>query len=378
MIRILKSLSVFIVLGFQVAAYAQDRPGLGVMDITPLNLNDETLVSAAKVISQLVSHELAATGVYEMVERERLQDILREQGFGLTGCTTDSCVIEIGRLLNAPKMAVGTLGRLGRRYVLTMRIIDVELGIWESHAVEEGIYELEDLGKLVRPLVVKIVEPEESRRAEEDIAPAGQETKAKQRVSTSREELVPSRGKETRFLISFYYNPVIPSTNAGLAGYDWGKSRTGTSLYALLQRFEGEGRIWWGGGLTTQYFLAKPNTDEYRGSMTSLGVFLFGVVGGPGGGVVQADAKVGAGIIRHEIEFFTNSPEPFTPPIENTAHERKLVFLGAAAISVPVSRWLSLSAGVQFLYSGADLDRFGFGRSSITYFSLQTGVTVTL
>jgi len=373
MIRKVSFFSTVLVLFVLGVAYGQERPGLGVMDINPLDPDDRSLISASRVISQLVRHELAATGAFEIVERERVQDILRVQGFGLTGCTSDSCLIEIGRLLNAPKMAVGTLGRLGRKYVLTLRIIDVELGIWDSQGTQSGIYELEELDKLVKPLVDEVVYGRVMPARGEEERPVSPEEKR-----PPEEKPAPLTKKETRFLISLYYNPVIPSTNAGVAGYDWGRNRTGTSFYALLQRFEGAGRIWWGGGLATQYFHSKPSTDEYRGSMTSIGVFLFGVLGGPGRGVVQADVKVGAGIMRHEIEFFTDRPEPFTPPIENTAHESKLAVLGAVGITVPVSGRFSLSAGVQFLFSGADLDRFGFGKPSITYFSLQTGLTITL
>jgi hypothetical protein len=363
MIRILKCFFVFIVVSFQGVAYAQDRPGLGVMDITPLNLNDETLVSAAKVISQLVSHELAATGVYEMVERERLQDILREQGLGLTGCTSDSCVIEIGRLLNAPKMAVGSLGHLGRKHVLTLRIIDVELGVWEGQGTQSGIYELEELDKLVKPLIDEVVYGKVMPAREAEEVPVIEQEK---RPTRERPDL--KSGKETRFLVSLHYSLVDLTHNDDLVDRQWDVDNTGVTASGLVQRFQGEGRIWWGVGVVLQYNDARAGGAGGTGLYTA-GSFLFAGTGGPGDKALQVGLKVGGGIMRLHLNV---------RGVGETTQVRP-AFMGAGTVSLRLSRKLSASLGVQAHGCQVWLDDFGMeGGPSVTFFSLQTGLVFRL
>lgn len=346
-----------------IPAFGQGRPGLGVMDITPLNRDDRNLVSAASVISQLVTHELAATEKFEIVEEQRVEDILRVQGFGLTGCTSDSCVVEIGRLLNASKMAVGTLGRLGRKYVLTLRIIDVELGVWEGQGTQSGIYELEELDKLVKPLIDEVVYGKVMPAREAEEVPVIEQEK---RPTRERPDL--KSGKETRFLVSLYYSPVYNSNNSGLVDYEWEKERVGFSVYGLVQRFQGEGRIWWGAGFAWHYNGAKP-TDPSQGELNSIGSFLFMALGGPGDKPFQVDLKLGGGLMRVDLNLSR----------EGATVQSRPAFMGAGTVSLRLSRKLSASLGVQAHGCQVWLDDFGMeGGPSVTFFSLQTGLVFRL
>jgi len=373
---------VLLVLG---VANGQERPGLGVMDIAPLDPDDRSLISASRVISQLVRHELAATGAFEIVERERMQDILRVQGFGLTGCTSDSCVIEIGRLLNAPKMAVGTLGRLGRKYVLTLRIIDVELGIWESHGVEEGIYELEDLGRLVKPLVKQIVSGEGTVIEEDKELPVTEEEqRPKREEAPTREVSVPSREKRTRVLITLAYG-VIHGSPQTIGPVTWDEVRITGTVYAMLQRPLGKGPLWWGSGLVLNHTYAEPERGQMvspsqevtGGTLDVFGVFFIAALGGPTGGRLQGDLKLGWGVVNfrrsaHVYDSLTGLESG------GRAVARPFAYLAAPTLSVRVTSWLSLVTTAQIYKCSFESEEFEPGKHSPSFFSLQTGVTVTL
>ena len=54
--------------------------------------------------------------------------ILQEQDFQMTGCTSDECAVEVGQLLGARLMLAGSIGRVGNTWTVEMRIIDVETG----------------------------------------------------------------------------------------------------------------------------------------------------------------------------------------------------------------------------------------------------------
>ncbi|MCD6397927.1 MAG: hypothetical protein J7L71_10350 [Spirochaetaceae bacterium] len=44
------------------------------------------------------------------------------------GCTDEECQLEVGKLLAADYMVVGNLGKIGTRYAMSARLIDVETG----------------------------------------------------------------------------------------------------------------------------------------------------------------------------------------------------------------------------------------------------------
>jgi hypothetical protein len=61
-----------------------------------------------------------------------MNEILKEQGFQMTGCTSSECAVEAGKILNVAKMVGGSIGKIGTTYTLDLRIIDVATGKIES------------------------------------------------------------------------------------------------------------------------------------------------------------------------------------------------------------------------------------------------------
>ncbi|MFC1669260.1 CsgG/HfaB family protein [Spirochaetota bacterium] len=87
--------------------------------------------SDAVKVSELVRNELINTGKFTVIERAQMKEILKEQGFQQTGCTDVSCAVKVGKLLSAKKILVGTVMKLGRKIIITGRIVDVEKGVAE-------------------------------------------------------------------------------------------------------------------------------------------------------------------------------------------------------------------------------------------------------
>ena len=50
-----------------------------------------------------------------------VEEILEAQAFSLSGCTDDSCAVEIGELLSAEKIVLGSIEGLGTSMVLTRK-----------------------------------------------------------------------------------------------------------------------------------------------------------------------------------------------------------------------------------------------------------------
>ena len=84
--------------------------------------------SEAGSLTDALRAELVKTGQVTLLERGQMQQILEEQNFQLTGCTSDECAVEIGRLLSVNTMVAGSIGKVGSTFSIVVRIIDVETG----------------------------------------------------------------------------------------------------------------------------------------------------------------------------------------------------------------------------------------------------------
>jgi len=84
--------------------------------------------SSTAIISDRLRTELFKQGGFTVLERNAMQDILKEQGFQQSGCTSDACAVEIGQLLGVSYIVVGTVGKLGHLFTIDVRMIEVSTG----------------------------------------------------------------------------------------------------------------------------------------------------------------------------------------------------------------------------------------------------------
>ncbi len=75
-----------------------------------------------------LSNQIQQTGKYSVIDRMQRENILSELHFSNSGCTDESCQLEIGRLLSARKVIVGSIGVIGNLKILNVKLIDVETG----------------------------------------------------------------------------------------------------------------------------------------------------------------------------------------------------------------------------------------------------------
>ncbi|MRR10061.1 hypothetical protein EG831_08320, partial [bacterium] len=100
----------------------------------------------ARFLTERLGIELSRTGAFELLEREKMAEILREQGFQQTGaCDETACLVEVGRLLPVEKMIGGAVGHVGNVYSAQVRLIDLRTGVVERTATRDYKGELEYL-----------------------------------------------------------------------------------------------------------------------------------------------------------------------------------------------------------------------------------------
>ncbi len=109
------------------AVHADAKMRIAVLDFRAEGVDEQT----ARNISDLIRTELINTDYYTVIERKQMDMILKEQGFQQTGCTDENCAVQIGKLLSAKKILIGSVMRIGKSIVINGRIVDVEKGVAE-------------------------------------------------------------------------------------------------------------------------------------------------------------------------------------------------------------------------------------------------------
>ena len=84
-------------------------------------------MEAATLTDRMMS-ELVNTNAVIMVERNQMDEILSEQGFQQSGCTSSECAAEVGALLGVQNMVSGAFGKLGNSYTIDAKMFSVETG----------------------------------------------------------------------------------------------------------------------------------------------------------------------------------------------------------------------------------------------------------
>ena len=82
----------------------------------------------AQTLTDRFRSSIGNTGAVRLVERRMMEEVLQEQGFQQTGCTTDECAVEVGQLLGVQYMVGGAIGKVGETFTIDSRMISVETG----------------------------------------------------------------------------------------------------------------------------------------------------------------------------------------------------------------------------------------------------------
>lgn len=121
-------LFLFFIVFFLVDAFAQSnfssKPHIAILNLEGRGISES---EAATLTDQLRGH-LVNLGTFIVLDRHKMEDILKEQGFQQSGCTLTECAVRAGRLLNVQKMVAGSIGKIGKTYAVNILMIDVESG----------------------------------------------------------------------------------------------------------------------------------------------------------------------------------------------------------------------------------------------------------
>ena len=147
-------LSLYIIFLIPCILIGQDKKNIAVLELRPSGIS----VDQAQILTDRLRSELFKTEKFIVLERDKMNEILEEQGFQLSGCTTNDCAVEIGKLIGVEQIITGNIGKLENLYTLNIRLIDVETGKILNVATEDCECSIKDVLKIsIRNVCLKLL-----------------------------------------------------------------------------------------------------------------------------------------------------------------------------------------------------------------------------
>jgi len=94
-----------------------------------LDLKAETAIApgTVKMLNELLLTEFQEEGGFQVLGRSDIDSMLdvEEERQMLTGCVADSCLVEIGGALGVSLVVAASVGAVGERYLVSVKVLDV-------------------------------------------------------------------------------------------------------------------------------------------------------------------------------------------------------------------------------------------------------------
>ncbi len=104
-----------IALGAGSLKYAQKEPRIAVLPFDSSHIHSGYAGLSTDVVNGMFETQLVKTGKFTVIERKRLQDVMKEQGLGLSGAIDPTTAVKVGKLLGVELILTGDITKLGVR-----------------------------------------------------------------------------------------------------------------------------------------------------------------------------------------------------------------------------------------------------------------------
>jgi tetratricopeptide (TPR) repeat protein len=98
------------------------------VSVVPFSHSLEVLQNDAEKLSSLFETALIRTGSYIVVKQSELGPVLEAQAASLQDFADKEYAVEVGKIISADHVFVGDVMKLGRSYVVSIQLVDVEQG----------------------------------------------------------------------------------------------------------------------------------------------------------------------------------------------------------------------------------------------------------
>ena len=113
---------------------------IAVFDFDNINISK----SDAQILTDRLRTEIVQLKTFKVVERSKINDLLKEQKFQMSGCV-EECLIEVGEMLGATSVITGSIGSIGLYYTINAQIINVTISEIENAISYDSRYSINDM-----------------------------------------------------------------------------------------------------------------------------------------------------------------------------------------------------------------------------------------
>ncbi|MFC1853259.1 DUF1566 domain-containing protein [candidate division CSSED10-310 bacterium] len=134
-------------------------PGLAKTQIAVVELKPSESIrqETAQVLTDILRSALFDTGKFDVINREDMQDLLKEAQFQESVyCDKTSCIVQMGKYLGVPKMVAGKIGKLGTKFVITLKLIDISTARNDKIVNEKCACPVEELDQSIAKAAEKL------------------------------------------------------------------------------------------------------------------------------------------------------------------------------------------------------------------------------
>ena len=123
--------------------------------ITNFVAQDPISPGEAAFVTEFFRGEIVNSKLFRVVEKQNMEQILAEQGFQQTGCTTQECVIQMGKILNVQRMVTGIFGKLMNKFFITINVVDIQTAEI-VYSDKESLTDAEQIESAVNRIVARM------------------------------------------------------------------------------------------------------------------------------------------------------------------------------------------------------------------------------
>ena len=117
-------------------AGASEKQTVAVLDFEGRGIT----IMEAQTLTDRFMTAMANTDRVQLVDRATMWDVLSEQGYTATECTSDECAAEVGAILGVELMVNASIGKIGNTYTIDAKMFSVATGATErsKNVTHEG------------------------------------------------------------------------------------------------------------------------------------------------------------------------------------------------------------------------------------------------
>jgi TolB-like protein len=135
---------------------AGEKVKIGILEFQPLN-EEARKDNFGKIFTEVLTTSFVKSEAFKIIEREQLHKVLKEIELTQSGIIDTSNAKQIGKMVGANAIVIGSVTKVGNDMRLDVRIIDVETGIILTAEKTEGKSDIKNIGTMADSIVADLI-----------------------------------------------------------------------------------------------------------------------------------------------------------------------------------------------------------------------------